>query len=77
MSENHEHQHSKHVLSVAGGGCVKVSAMASCHISSMPGDAEECYVETRCHNFSQSPKQSLSFHNEMIITSMQFLNFRQ
>lgn len=39
MSENHEHQHSKHVLSVAGGGCVKVSAMASCHISSMPGDA--------------------------------------
>lgn len=74
MSKNHEHQHSKHVLFVAGSGRVKVSAMASCHIRSTLGDVEECYVETRCHNFSQSLKQSHSFHSEIIV---QFLNFRQ
>lgn len=77
MSENHEHQHSKCVLSVTGSRCAKVLMTAFCHISSMLGDAEKWYMKTRYCNFSQSPEQSLSFHAEVVITNMQFLNFRQ
>lgn len=47
MSKDYEHQLSKWVLSVAGGGCAKVSVTASCHIVSDHGGVEEWYVEDK------------------------------
>lgn len=81
MSKDNEDQLNKCVLSVAGSGCAKVSATASCHIRSYFEDILQlswrCGTwKKRCCNFSQSLKQSLS-PSTMIITTMQFLNFRQ
>lgn len=45
MSKDHEHQLSKCVLCVAGGGHAKVPMTASCHIGRDLGDAEGRCVE--------------------------------
>lgn len=78
MSKDDEHQLSKCVLSVAGSSRAKVSTTASCHIGSDLGDAKEWCMEDNMLQFQPEPGAgSLSFHDEMIITTMQLLNFRQ
>jgi len=47
ISNDSECQISKCALSVAGRGCAKVSATASCNIGSDLGDAEEWYGEDK------------------------------
>lgn len=76
MSKDHEHQLSKCVLSVARSGCAKVLVTASCHIGSDLELQGSGMWKTRCCNFSQSLEQFLS-PSMMIITTVQFLNFRQ
>lgn len=76
MSKDHEHQLSKCVLSVACSGCAKASMTASCHTGNDLELQRSGVWKTRCCNFGQSLEQFLS-PSVMIITTVQFLNFRQ